>query len=94
MLGDDLLGDYVPDSAYSEHRRYEVRLTYIDGSQKVFKVITDHGPLKAVYMAGSSLRSAFAKMAYEVSVEDIGPVELDDRGVAKLYHHIIDRMEW
>ena len=58
-------------TAPREHRalRYEVALIGVDGSRRVVPVIADRGPLKAVYLASSTLKSVFGKAAWEVTVE-------------------------
>jgi hypothetical protein len=66
----------------------------LDGSRKVVPVITDRGPLKAVYLASSTLRSALAKKVLNVEVEALGRCELNERGTAKLDGYIFARQEW
>ena len=83
-----------PPPANTEPLRYEVALIGVDGSRRVVPVITDRGPLKAVYLASSTLKSVFGKVAWEATVEAVGPVELDERGIGKLDGHIFDRNEW
>ena len=67
----------------------------LDGWRKVVPVITDRGPLKAVYLASATLRTALAKRpALSVEVEALGPCEVNERGIAILHGYIFDRQEW
>ena len=78
----------------SKPRRYYVCLVDTRGQTKRVPVVTDSGPLKAVYLAAATLRSVIAAAPTEVTVEDVGPVEVDGRGVAILDRWIHDRGEW
>jgi len=63
----------------AEPERYNVVMIGLDGSRKVVPVITDRGPLKAVYLASATLRTALAKRpALSVEVEALGPCEVNE----------------
>jgi hypothetical protein len=85
--------DTMSYSGDSEPRRYAVSFIRIDGLPKVTHVITNRGPLKAVYLAAATLRSASGKRALNIAVDDVGPVELDRHGTADLRGHVMDRNE-
>ena len=76
------------DDQHNEPRRYAVHLTRVGGSARTIRVISFLGPLKAVYLASTSLRVALGKTASSVEVEDLGPADGVEAG------YIIDRMEW
>lgn len=84
----------MESSGFCEPRRYIVEFTYRGGATRVVPVITYLGPLKAVYLASATLRESLGRGASDVAVRDVGPVEMDERGVAKLDGHIFDRREW
>ena len=57
-------------------------------------MITSRGQLKAVYLAASTLRGVFDKVPWDVTVELVGPVELDEQGEVCLDGYAVDRNEW
>ena len=74
--------------------RYHVVMIGLDGSRKVVPVITDRGPLKAVYLASATLRTTLGRSRrFGVDVEVVGPVEFMI-GPSQLDGYIFDRQEW
>ena len=71
---------------------YEARAELAESGAS--SVCPTDAPLKAVYLASSTLKSVFGKVPWEVTVEEVGPVELDEHGIGKLDGHVIDRNEW
>jgi hypothetical protein len=73
----------------SELRRYEVRVKTHSGRTLLRTVVTSYGELKAVALALEAIHRQLGctgseVTAAEVSVDDLGPVGLGDRGLYAL----------
>jgi hypothetical protein len=75
-------------------RKYRVIFIDLDGKERSYPVITNRGPLKAVWLASSPPWRFFRANPLEIRVEDDGEPELDDEGTPKLSGSAIDRQEW
>ena len=75
--------------------RYRVTITSVTGGSTRYHAVTWRGPQKAAALAGIAHREQRREHPFDVVVEDRGPVDQDDAGVAVvLPTDLVDRQEW
>ena len=75
--------------------RWRVTVRSAAGGFDRYHAVTWRGALKAVALAAIAHRDDRREFPFEVEVEDRGPVDRDERGVAMVLDaDLTDRMEW